>query len=49
MAICKVIIKLREQGAVVELLGLNEASATIVDRFGTHDDAKYLAKVLAKN
>ena len=45
----KVIIKLREQGAAVELLGLNEASATIVDRFGTHDDAKYLAKVLAKN
>ncbi|HKM14779.1 MAG TPA: SulP family inorganic anion transporter [Marinospirillum sp.] len=45
----RVVIKLREQGADVELLGLNEASATIVDRFGTHDDAKYLAKVLVKN
>lgn len=45
----RVIIKLREQGAEVELLGLNEASATIVDRFGTHDDAQRLARVLAKD
>lgn len=45
----RVVIKMREQGAEVELLGLNEASATIVDRFGTHDDAKRLARVLAKH
>lgn len=45
----RVVIKMREQGAEVELLGLNEASATIVDRFGTHDDAQRLARVLAKD
>lgn len=44
----RVVIKLREQGAEVELLGLNEASATIVDRFGEHEDAARLARVLAK-
>lgn len=44
----RVVIKMREQGAVVELLGLNEASATIVDRFGTHDDTGYLTRALAK-
>jgi SulP family sulfate permease len=36
-ALDKVIIKLRRDGTVVEVLGLNEASATIVDRFGVHD------------
>ena len=33
----KVVIKFRREGAEVEVLGLNEASATIVDRFGVHD------------
>ncbi len=45
----RVVIKLREQGADVEVLGLNEASATIVDRFGVYDDAQKLARVLAKD
>ena len=36
-ALDKVVIKLRREGAEVEVLGLNEASATIVDRFGVHD------------
>ncbi len=36
-ALDKVIIKLRRDGTVVEVLGLNEASATIIDRFGVHD------------
>jgi SulP family sulfate permease len=36
-ALDKVIIKLRREGTEVEVLGLNEASATIVDRFGVHD------------
>ena len=30
-------IKFRREGTEVEVLGLNEASATIVDRFGVHD------------
>ena len=33
----KVILKFRRDGAEVELIGLNEASATLVDRFGVHD------------
>ncbi len=36
-ALDKVVIKLRREGTEVEVLGLNEASATIVDRFGVHD------------
>ncbi|RUO79206.1 SulP family inorganic anion transporter [Pseudidiomarina taiwanensis] len=36
-ALDKVVIKLRREGAEVEVLGLNEASSTIVDRFGVHD------------
>ena len=36
-ALDKVVIKLRREGAEVEIRGLNEASATIVDRFGVHD------------
>jgi len=35
-ALDKVVIKLRREGTEVEILGLNEASATIVDRFGVH-------------
>ena len=33
----KVIIKFRREGADVELQGLNQASATLVDRFAVHD------------
>ncbi|WP_405120004.1 SulP family inorganic anion transporter [Pseudomonas leptonychotis] len=36
-ALDKVVIKLRREGTEVEVLGLNKASATIVDRFGVHD------------
>lgn len=36
-ALDKVVIKFRREGTEVEVLGLNEASATIVDRFGEHD------------
>ncbi len=38
-ALDKVVIKFRREGATVTLLGLNEASATLVDRFGVHDKA----------
>nr|WP_298413079.1 SulP family inorganic anion transporter [uncultured Halomonas sp.] len=33
----KVVIKFRREGTEVEVVGLNEASATIVDRFAVHD------------
>ncbi|WP_417565660.1 SulP family inorganic anion transporter [Marinobacter sp.] len=36
-ALDKAVIKFRREGAEVEVIGLNEASATIVDRFGLHD------------
>ncbi len=36
-ALDKVVIKFRREGAEVEVIGLNEASATIVDRFAVHD------------
>ena len=36
-ALDKVVIKFRREGTEVEVLGLNEASATLVDKFGVHD------------
>ena len=36
-ALDKVIIKFRREGTEVEVTGLNEASATLVDRFAVHD------------
>ncbi len=33
----KVVLKFRREGKEVEVLGLNEASATLVDRLGVHD------------
>lgn len=36
-ALDRAVIKFRREGADVEVIGLNEASSTIVDRFGVHD------------
>ena len=36
-ALDKVIAKLRREGKEVEVIGLNEASATLVDKFAVHD------------
>ncbi|MGL6048618.1 MAG: SulP family inorganic anion transporter, partial [Aeromonas salmonicida] len=46
-ALDKVVIKFRREGTEVELIGLNEASATIVDRFGVHDKPEEVEKLLA--
>jgi len=35
-ALDKVVLKFRRQGTQVEVIGLNEASATLVDKFGVH-------------
>jgi SulP family sulfate permease len=32
-----VVLKLRREGATVDIVGLNEASETIVDKLGIHD------------
>jgi SulP family sulfate permease len=36
-ALDKVVLKFKREGAEVEVVGLNEASATMVDRFAVHD------------
>jgi len=36
-ALDKVVIKFRREGTEVEVIGLNEASATMMDRFAVHD------------
>jgi len=38
-ALDKVVLKFRRDGTEVEVIGLNEASATLVDRVGVHDKA----------
>ena len=45
-ALDKVVIKFRREGAEVEIIGMNEASATIVDRFGIHDKPEEVEKLL---
>ncbi|MGJ7459900.1 SulP family inorganic anion transporter [Halomonas sp. MA07-2] len=42
----RVVIKFRREGTEVELVGLNEASATIVDRFAVHDDPEAVEKLM---
>lgn len=46
-ALDKVVIKFRRDGAEVEVIGMNKATATIVDRFGVHDKPDEVAKLLA--
>ena len=36
-ALDKVVLKFRREATEVEVIGLNEASATLVDRFAVHD------------
>ncbi|MBT2303883.1 SulP family inorganic anion transporter [Variovorax paradoxus] len=36
-ALDKVVLKFRRKGVEVDVLGLNQASATLVDKFGVHD------------
>ncbi|QJD60826.1 SulP family inorganic anion transporter [Pseudomonas sp. gcc21] len=45
-ALDKVVIKLRREGAEVEVRGLNEASATIVDRFGVQDKPEAVDRLM---
>lgn len=40
------VVKFRREGSEVEVIGLNEASETIVDRFGVYDKPEELEKVL---
>jgi SulP family sulfate permease len=46
-ALDKVIIKFRREGTDVEVIGLNEASATMVDRFAIHDKPDAIDQMMA--
>jgi len=46
-ALDKVVLKFRREGKTVEVLGLNEASATLVERLGVHDKADPMEESLA--
>ena len=45
-ALDKVVLKYRREGTEVEILGMNEASATIVGKLGTHDKPDALERML---
>jgi SulP family sulfate permease len=45
-ALDKAVLKFRREGAEVELIGMNEASSTIVDRFGVHDKPEEIEKIM---
>lgn len=46
-ALDKVVLKFRREGTEVELIGLNEASATVVDRFAVHDNPDAVEKLMS--
>jgi len=45
-ALDKVVIKFKREGATVVLIGLNQASKTIVDRFGVHNDPVEVDRIM---
>lgn len=46
-ALDKVVLKFRREGTEVNVLGLNEASATIVDKFGVHQSPAAIDKLMS--
>jgi SulP family sulfate permease len=42
----KVVLKFRREGAVVELVGLNKASATIIDKLAVYDKSDSLDRIM---
>ena len=46
-ALDRVVLKFRREGTEVELLGMNEASATLVDRLAAHDKPGALERLTA--
>jgi len=45
-ALDKVVIKLRREGADVTIIGLNEASETLLDKFAVHDKPEEIEKIM---
>ena len=46
-ALDKIVIKFRREGADVNIVGMNEATRTVVDRFGVHDKPEEVEKLMA--
>ena len=46
-ALDKVVIKFRREGTEVDVIGLNEASATMVDRFAVHDKPEVVEQLMS--
>ncbi|MFA0551475.1 SulP family inorganic anion transporter [Vibrio lentus] len=46
-ALDKVVVKFRREGTHVDLIGMNQATRTIVDKFGVHDKPEEVEKLLA--
>ncbi|MFQ3236264.1 MAG: SulP family sulfate permease [Paraglaciecola sp.] len=42
----KVVIKFRREGATVNIIGMNKATESVVDKFGVHNDPKEIEKLL---
>ena len=45
-ALDKVVMRFRREGTTVEVIGMNEASATLVDRFGVHDKPDAIERMM---
>lgn len=45
-ALDKVVIKMRQQGKDVDIIGMNEATATVVDKFGVYNDPEEVTKIM---
>ena len=45
-ALDKAVIKFRREGSAVEIRGMNDATRTIVDRFGVHDKPEEVEKLM---
>ncbi|MBE0474251.1 SulP family inorganic anion transporter [Rhodoferax sp.] len=46
-ALDKVVVKFRREGTEVEVIGLNQASATMVDRFAVHDKPDAIEQLMS--
>ena len=48
-ALDSIVIRYQRLGAEVNVVGMNEASKTVIDKFAVHNDAKALEKILSDN
>ena len=48
-ALDKVVIKFRREGADVTIHGMNEATETVVDKFGIHNDPQEVARLMGEH